>query len=352
MNLIHKDVEIKLPNICAGLGGEYRLEAFQGVEFPKGSGNVFEFAGTRRVAAHWFDNIVTDTGLELYGTGAGGLNHGHVGTGNTPESATDTALEIFVAGVAKLSSLVTAAQGTAPYFGHQTGQYRFPPNFGGGNINVNEVAVSTTITTGNCTSRSLTKNVGGSPVSVPVLATEYLDLYYKRRNYPAHIDEATGATDDLTGSIDVSGTPYGYTVRPAKVTFGGTTASSSGWGWGTGINQEFITAPGYGVSTSVNGIAYDESATLGAVTGSIVADPGAGPSGNGEGTYTPASYSRELWWEWDGNRANFSVGIKGLLIKTGLGAYQVLFDDPIPKVEGETFTYYHNFMWTRKESWV
>jgi hypothetical protein len=346
-----KDVEIKLPDIRGSFGGEYRLEAFQGVEFPKGSGNVFEFAGTRRVCANWFENIVTDIGLDLYGTGTGGLDYGHVGTGNTPESATDTALVAFVAGVEDASK-TPAAQGTPPYFGHQTVKYRFPPNFGGGNININEVAVSTTVTTGNCTSRSLTKNSGGSPVSVPVLATEYLDLYYKRRNYPAHIVEATGAPDDLTGSIDISGTSYGYTLRPAMVTRGGSLLVGTGAGWGTGLGKEYTTTSGFGVSTSWKGVAYDESAALGAVTSVISADENASETDEGEGTYTGDSYARELWWQWDGDAANFDVGIGGLLLKTAMGAYQLLFDTPVTKIEAETFTYYHNFIWTRKETWV
>jgi hypothetical protein len=64
------------------------------------------------------------------------------------------------------------------------------------------------------------------------------------------------------------------------------------------------------------------------------------------------SYQRELYWNYGISNANFTVGIGGLVVKTTLGAYQLVFDTPIPKVVGEKFTYYHNFIWDRKTTWV
>jgi hypothetical protein len=345
----YKDVEIALPDIHGRITGEYRMEAFKGYEFPQGSGIVWEIPFTRRVLAHWFENIVTDIGKEIYGNSGGGLNYCHVGTGNTPETATDAQLDAFVAGVA-LNTWTPAAQATPPYFAHGTYKYRFSPNFGGGNVNLNEIGVSSTITNGNLTSRALTVDSLGATKTVQVLSTEYLDCYYKRRNYPAHLVEATGAPTDDTGSIDVSGTPYGYTIRPMVVTLGGSGGGAS-QGWATGLNLEFGTAEGFGWNTPASGMAINESAALGAVTSVPSGSTSSIPS-DGEGAYTPNSYQRELYWVYGISNANFSVGIGGLVVKTTLGAYQIVFDTPIPKVVGEVFTYYHNFIWDRKTTWV
>jgi len=346
-----KDVEIELPNLGSRFGGEYRLEAFKGFEFPRRSGIIWEYPGTRRVALDWFGNIVTNIGLDFYGTNLFGMDFGHVGTDNTPELATDTQLGAFVAGVAD-SSQTAAAQASAPFFGSLTYKYRFLAGFGGGAVNINEVGVGRTVTTGNLSSRALTVDGGGSPATVPVLGDEFLDLFYKRRNYPAHIVEATGAPNDLTGSIDVSGTSYNYTVRPMMLTLGGgTSGSGSAWGWGSGLNSDFNSIEGFGFNTFMRGIALDETAVLGAVTGSPTGAASASTD-TGRQTYIGSSNERELWYQWGEDNANFSVGIGGLVLKTRLGAYQMVFDVPIPKVVGQTFTYFHNFSWDRKVTWV
>lgn len=345
-----KDVEIVLPNIQGRVDGEYRMEAFQGVEFPRGSGNVFEFSGTRRLVADWFENIVTDLGKEFYGIETPGIQFCHVGTGNTPEAATDTQLVSFTAGIV-YTDRTASAQGTAPYFGHDTRKYRFSPGFGGGDVNLNEVGASSTVTNGNLSSRSLTKNISGTPITIAVLANEYLDVFYKRRNYPAHIVEATGAPTDDTGTIDVSGTSYGYTIRPMQVTLGGNFTPSTSAAWGTGLNGGQVVGIGYGWNISSQARALDENMALGAVTAAPAGGTDASTT-EGTGTYTNNSYSRELWYQWGIDDANFTVGIGGLAVKTKLGAYQILFDTPIPKIQGEVFTYYHDFSWDRKTTWV
>ncbi len=347
----YKDTEIRLPDIRASIGGEWRLEAFKGVEFPRGSGIVFEFAGTRRVALDWFENIVTDIGLENYGDGDDGLTNCHVGTGTTPELSTDTELDVFVAGTGRIDQ-TAGAQATPPYYGHQTCKYRFSPNFGGGNVNLNEVGAGNTVTNGNLSSRALTVDSMGDPVTVSVLVDEYLDVFYKRRNYPAHLVEATGAPADLTGTIDIGGTSYGFTVRPHIVTTGGgSIGSGAQHGWGTGLGLGFDRTFGFNFHTSSRARAHDNLAALGPVTGALLGNT-AGDTGGGLGTYTPNSYQRECFYVWDIDTANFVGGIGGVTVKTRLGAYQVLFDSTVPKVQGQAFTYYHNFMWDRHTTFI
>jgi len=346
-----KEFEIKLPDITARIDGEFRLEVFKGFEFPRGSGHVFEYPGTRRVVADWFENIITDFGLDKYGISAQQTNWCQVGTDNTPEVATDTALGAFTAEVVNISTSY-GAQASPPYYGHETKQYRFSPGFGGGNVNLNEVGIAGASGPASLTSRSLTKDSGGSPVTVTVLSDEFLDVFYKRRNYPAHLVEATGAPTDDTGSILVAGISYPWTIRPIVVTYGGNTASSTNLGWATGNHLVMGHSKGFNYHTSNEAIALSEAAVLGAVTsvpsgGSVALD-----SGQGNQAYVGSSLQRESFYIWGVSLANFSVGIGALVVKTTLGAYQIAFSTPIPKVLGQVFTYYHNFIWNRHTTFI
>lgn len=348
-----KDIEIKLPDIPVQFGGEWQFEVFKGFEFPRGSGNVFEYPGTRRVVCPWFHNLVTDFGLDQYGLTNSHYQYCHVGTGTTPETVSDTALDAFVASTGTISDSF-GAETSAPYWAHHTSQYRFSPGFGGGPVNLNEVGGSTTTGTGSLATRALTVNGSGTPTTISVLADEYLDVYYKRRNYPAHLTEATGAPTDPTGSIDVSGSSHGYTVRPCIVTYAGSKSVSTNAGWAAHLDNAFGAGVGYAFHLGSRAMALDEDATLGAVTGF----PGGYASSDNETTYgsaayTPTSYARELWWQWGITDANFAPkGIGGLVLKTTLGCYSVIFDTPIMKVLGEVFTYYHDFSWTQKTTWI
>lgn len=349
-----KEREIALPNIkSGGVGGEFKLEAFQGFEFPKGSGIVYEYPGTRRLLMDWASNHIVDQGLDHWG---GDINtdpygFGYVGSGNTPPTDTDAGLETYIA-YDQDNGSTTGAQGSAPYFGHETPFYRFSPGFGGGDVNIDELGVGTTSSHNSLTARCLTVNGAGTPTSISVLGTEYLDMYYKRRNYPAHIVEATGAPTDDTGIVNIQGTNYTYTIRPALVTVGGSYSTGTSDGWGS-FKYPLQPANGFSYHTGAMGIAGATDCTLGAVTGALSATQTAqGSTDEGKGTYTADTYNRELWWQWGISNANDVGGIGGLLLKTNMGAYQMTFSANVPKVYGEVFTFYHSFSWDRKTTWV
>ena len=348
-----KEVEIQLPDIHGGMGGEWKFETFKGFEFPRGSGNVYEYPFTRRVALDWFPNLITDGGLEMYGAGNGGMTYCQVGTDDTPPVYGNSNLGGYVAGTVSIDNSV-GAQGSAPYYGWMIRQYRFSPNFGGGDVNLNEVGASQTEATGSLSSHALTVDGLGDPATVPVLEEEYLDVYYKRRNYPAHMIEATGVPTDDQGIIDVAGIDYEYTIRPSRMTIGGNPAQSTTDGWGTGINSSQVVANGYQYHNYAEAVAHDETAVLGSVAGvpTGATDPNGLGGYAGQSAYTPGSLSRELWYQFSATKANFGVGIGGLVVKQTLSCYQLVFDNPIPKILGQAFTYYHNFSWDRKDTWV
>jgi len=346
-----KNVDIALPNVSSGLNGEFKISAFKGYKF---GGKVYEYPGTRRLLQDWHPNLIVNNGLDAYGAGGSAYmdEYCYVGTGNTPPTNTDSSMESYVAQDADNSRTPTA-QGSAPYFGKTETKYLFSPNFGGGDINLNEIGVGRTSdhTTG-LTSRSLTVNGSGVPTTISVLAEEYLECYYRRRNYPGHIVEATGAPTDDTGTVTIEGISYGYTIRPSMVTVGGSYSVGTGAGWGTCM-RIMDAEIGYSNNVFNEALGYKSDAALGSVTG--------GPTGTGfgdspqttyRGTYTTGSYSMEIGYEFGISDLNDAGGIKALLLKTSLGAYQMLFDTVIPKVYGQVFTFYHNFSWARKLTWV
>lgn len=349
-----KDFIIGLPNIEQDFAGEFKLVAFQGFEFPRGSGKVWKYPGTERLLMDWSPNLVTNYGLDSM-SGPGGNTQSqyiHVGTGTTPPAYTDTTLQSYVASK-QLSSKTPSAKSTAPYYGVTECRYLYNPNFAGGNVNLNEIGVSQTSDETTLTARALTVDSGGTPTTISVLSTEYLECYYRRRNYPAHLVEATGAPTDDTGTVNIQGVNYGYTIRPIAVTYGGSYSVGTSVGWGTFLLNFDVTV-GYQNQIFSEGMLYQSDMTLGAVTGA----PGGSyqssysNQADGVGSYSAGTYSQEAYWEFGISAGNDAGGIGGMVIKTRFGAYQLKFDTPVPKVYGQVFTFYHNFSWDRKETWV
>lgn len=347
-----KERAIHLRGLRGSFCGEFRMVTYKGYEFPRGSGIVWKLPGSTRIDTGWMPNLITDQGLDRYGLDSNnnGMDYCHVGTGNTAPVNSDTGLVTWVAAAADISATASAAT-SAPYFGSLTRKYRFNPNFGGGNVNLNEVGAGWSATNGNLSSRALTVDGAGTPTTISVLADEYLDVYYRRRNYPAHLTEATGAPNDLTGTVDISGTSYGYTVRPALVTFSGTADGQIGWG--SVADKTCAVHNGFNIEAASTARLLAYNATIAAVTSypTLMANSGQTASGFAS-SYSLASYTRDLYWQWGISTGNDANGIGGLLIKGGMGMYQLIFDTPVLKVEGEVFTWYHTYSWDRKTTWV
>lgn len=331
------------------------MEAFRGFEFPRGSGRVWEYPRTRRLLMDWNSNLITNQGLDHIGQDSGNpIQYCHVGTGNTAPANTDTSLVGELA-TKQYSNRTPSAQSTPPYFGRTEANYLFQPNFGGGAVNIQELGISPDGQPTALGARSLTVDGVGSPSSISVLATEYLEVYYRRRNYPAHVTEATGAPTDDTGTVTIEGVDYDYTIRPIFVTYGGSYNVSTSAGWGVFAMRTMGTTVGFNSQVTFHAYGMKSDMTLGAITGGpggTVQGGAAGTQDEGRSSYTAASYSRELWYQWGISQLNDAGGIGGLVLKTNYGAYQLVFDTPVPKVYGQVFTFYHNFSWARKNTWV
>lgn len=347
-----KDVDIALQPISHPMDGEFKLVAFKGYEFPKGSGKIWRYPNTSRVLQDWNSNIITNLGLNDIGGPTGGgyiLADFHVGGGTTTPTVNDVSMAAEIATVGIGGTVISYAQTSPPYWGRCQVQGLFSPGFGGGAVNINEIGISKDGGPNSVGARALTVDGNGDPTTVSVAADEYLEVYYRRRNYPAHINADGSPTDD-TAVVNIEGTNYTYTIRPIYVTSAGNTLSGSNQGWGSGQIYTQTTSLGFVEDAFAYAMAKKSDATLGAVTSGLGGTDTANESSTGHGTgqYTADTFSRELYYVWGISNANDAGGIGGITIKSRYGAYQLVFNNPIPKVYGQVFTFYHNFSWARK----
>ena len=182
--------------INVGLAGKVKLVA------------VNAETGEERLLADWFDNLITDGGLNRMGTDQHG-NYCLVGSGSTPPANTDTALTTFIASTNNYTPTVGAAS-SAPYYGWELYKYRFNQGAAAGNIS--EIGIGWTATNGNLFARTLVKDSGGNPTTVTVLANEYLDVFHELRIY--------APTSDVTTQVTIAGVVHDVIVRPSYVTYG------------------------------------------------------------------------------------------------------------------------------------
>lgn len=180
--------------VRAEVEGRYRMEIF------KADASGAEVEGSRRVAADWFENIITNNGLDFLG-GGGGNDFGanvlvacRVGTGSTPAAETDNALVSHLAGTSTVNLTEQGANSVSPYYGWKRRTFRFA--LGAVVGNVSEVSVWTALTGGTMFSRALVES-GGAPTTITILADEQLDVVYEARAYAQVGDLAWGRSPSL-----------------------------------------------------------------------------------------------------------------------------------------------------------
>ena len=287
-----------------------------------------EVPGSRKLKADWFRNLILDQGFNLLAVSEQFMNACQVGSGSTSPAPGDSALAARVAGTSTIAGSSVARGSTAPYYVALTRTYRFATGVATGNLS--EVGVGETINSG-LFSRSLIKDPMGAPTTITVLSDESLDVTYEFRYY------APGS--DVTGSIVATGSiggTYDYTMRAANVTLN---ANSDIFGWSLPVGQN---AP---VFNSSSFRAY--SGAIGPVTGS--------PSGTEVALsgVSPRSYANGSFvLDWDVNalapNANIAGGIKSMMVKLGIGTYQIEFTPAIPKTATDVVQLTLRLSWARR----
>jgi hypothetical protein len=266
----------------------------------------------------WFDNLITNLGMDNLGTDANAFSNCHVGSGNAAPSFTDTALQTFVAGSAFVNP-ATSIDSPGRYW-VATYSYTFPAGSATGNLT--EVGTGTAALGTVLSSRALILDGGGAPTSITVLADEDLVVQYRFR--------VKQPVADFAGTVD------GKTIT-MRAAFVNTLATSSGW-------RQTITP----FTCSNAGLAA--SAFSGAI-GSI----SDGPSGilgsvstfsQNDAAYIAGSYTRTGSYLFSGSEANGNI--LSFVWVHGVACWQMQMDSVISKTSPLTFRIGVRTTWARE----
>ncbi len=239
------------------ISGQYRLVLNEGTD--------------REVDTGWFDNLVTDIGLDRLATGLTCSRYGSIGTGNTTPANGNTTLVAFSAekdgGVSDGSSNL----GASTYV--STTQHHWVYAQGAVVGNMAEVGVGWGASGTNLFSRALILDGGGSPTTLTVTLIDQLTVYYKVTITPQ--------LTDLSGTVTLDSIVYNTVGRIAN-------AAS----WNSNFSSVFtasggLTWPKANGGSSFAMVSYSTQ-TLGAITSN---PSGAGSSGCSNGTVTVGSYT-------------------------------------------------------------
>jgi len=318
----------------ASIGGRFRLEKF-----------TRDSAGVEHVSysGPWFDNLLTDGGLNVLSTINTGdmLDTIYLGTGTTPPTVSDTGLASYLvsansgsvrnlAGEFGTHATFNNSNGietTAPYRRNVIVTREFPPGWGTGIIS--EVGVGNNINPASAIllSRELIRDGVGNPTTIEKLADEFLRVFYD-------IGVLWDLTDK-TGSIVLGGVSYNYTMRPAFI---------------TATSIFFISIKTADLSKKFSWLASNTfafSGPIGLVTGgpSGISNPSGVTVANAPyvansltvtGTYTLAL-----------NKGNFEGGINSIVVTGSHWANQIGFVPNIPKQSTQVLTLTVSMTWGR-----
>lgn len=306
-------------NTKVGVAGKYKLR-------------VRRADGSTRLETPWFDNLITDVGLNELGVSSNTHAACQVGSGSEPAPATtDTGLISYVAGTTTRSGLTTNAQSTAPYYISATRTYEFGAGVAAGNLTEVGIGTSATSGAGVLFSRALITDGGGSPTTITVLADEFLDVTYQLQVVPPTTDQSFNITDG-----GAAGTVHAVVMRASEVTQVG--------GW---VHGESTPAGGLAQIRPTTGCtAYDGA--IGAITATPVGSSDTAATFT-EDAYVGSSLTRTGSAVFSLSRANFATGISAVQIRglNGAGQWQMSFAPAIPKDDADTLELFFSCVWTR-----
>lgn len=290
--------------------------------------------GEVRKDTGWFKNLITDTGLNMLGDSAiggtgqqGCLAKCAVGSGNTPPTIGDTALQTQVAITSTVNANTFNSFTTAPWYAFYRRTFRFATGAAAGNLT--EVGIFGLPGSNPMLSRALIVDGGGSPITLTILSDEILDVVYEFRVYPLQAD--------LPFNVTISSVNYSCVARAAGLADSNRVARNVGNAFSLGLDQF--------------GNSYAAQAYSGAL-GTIGTNP-AGTVANSTSaafsSYVPGSFTRDLIFGFNLGAANFGAGgIPSVLAPNSIGWYQISFSPAIPKDNTKTLTLTLTYTWTRR----
>lgn len=292
--------------------------------------------GTVRYESDWFDNLITNQGMDAWAIGFPGSANAQlvmpdcaVGTGTTPPAFTDTQLEAIVLPAVSYSGASSGVWTTSSYIAG-------PPAYWSGIINyqwaqgaivanISEVGVGNAVSgVIQLFSRALIVDNEGNPTTISVTATDTLTVTYEIRMYL-----------DLTDSpyaVSISGTAISGTQRMANVTTVAFTPNIIDFSYSGGLSVTYNTYNG----------------SIGTVTGH--------PSGTGffsttgagtrVGTYTNGSYTLE-WTVTVPAGSTLTMTISAMMFTTGFGSWQFSLSPAFSLLSTQEFSNTISVAWAR-----
>lgn len=299
------------PNVEIELAGRYRMI-------------VTRPDGTQRDSG-WFDNLITEIGLNRIGSGGVG-EFIAVGSGSAAPTFADTSLQALVATSTNVQRNESGAQAASPYYGWYRRTVRFAAGQAAGNLSEVGLGWSGSAEARPVFSRALIRDANGDPTTITVLGDEVLDVLYEMRLYPPMVDQEF--------NITVSGVVYACVMRASTVTSG----SWSPWN----------------LFDSGSQLPYNITAFQGPL-GTILE----GPSGQTGGTptanpkpYANNSLKRGYSASWGLDTGNVPGGIGVFQLSPwsqgNLGLWQVSVTPKIQKDNTKILSMDFDLSWTRK----
>lgn len=283
----------------------------------------------RTIRSATFKNLITDLGLERYGSLGGNslYTRCHVGTGTATPTFADTSLGNSV-GMIPMANPTATSSGAPDYYTttvftgtSTTGQF--------GSVNLTEIGMGST---GASTlfSRALILDAIGNPTAFPIGSDEQLRVTYQLRIYPP--------LTDAVFEVDVNGTRE-VTVRAMGVT------SAAYW----------ITT--HITSSSVNPASFGSASEAGFYTGGVSAITASTPLGTQvansfAGTIVNNPYNagslkrshRRSWGPTNGNSASFRTNT----VRLACGLFQAEYNPPLSKNAEQTMYLEYESSWARR----
>lgn len=280
-------------------------------------------------------NLVLNGGLDRLATGSTSpeaVEYCQIGTSSTGVVATQSALSSWLASSNTLANSTTNTYVAGPPdYIQRVKTFRFAAGIGTGNLA--EVGVGWGTSGSTLFSRALFLDGVGDPIVIPKTSIDILDISYVLRVYPL--------VDDLTGSITISGTAYGYTIRASNVSNVTGPHSAEAYSYGYAYNQDSgstYQAPAFTtdlVSRSTN-LYYGPSS-----------EPFLSNS-QSRAAYTGGNFYRDVTTVWGIERANFSIKRVAFGQVWGYAAYQCAFDSPIVKNNTQSLSLTFRQSWARR----
>lgn len=305
-----------------------------------------------------FENLILNAGLDWLGNrtysgipgASSGADYTFVGTGTAAPAVTDTAMAGTWVGTNSTQSASSNNSGSPDYYATWTGTRRF--NAGVATGTWTEVGIGTRyVPSGQPAinrlfSRALIVDGSGNPISITVLADEYLDVTY--------ILELHQEPGDFSGSFLISGTAYNYTGRRG---YAGQLAIGSSW-FASALTLNPTPNPGYPHSVTFTSTTSPSTSALGDISETLTKSSSVSPAGLvvTETAYTPGTYTLQASDTYGlavGNAANGLIGfLRGLCGTAGSPNYmrsgwQILLDKPIPKTSSKILVLNWTASWGR-----